>query len=111
MRILPAKGPNDCILWCFPLLWYVCESTPHRIDSIASACESDVLAFALIISSAVKLKATSTKISAIMATIVEDSTLYFLFIFASQFALMMTLVLGRVRMTVPDPLWVAVDDI
>ena len=69
---------------------------------MTSVCDSDTLAFALIILSATKLKATGIKVSAILATIVEDSTLYFLFIFASQFVFMMTLVLGRVSAAVPD---------
>ena len=65
-------------------------------------CELDIIAFALIISSAAKLDTTGIRVSDILATIVEDSTLYFLFIFASQFVFMMTLVLGRVSATVPD---------
>ena len=48
-----------------------------------------------------KLKMTGIKVSVLLATIVEDSTLYFLFIFASQFVFMMTLILGRVSMTIP----------
>ena len=96
MSILPAKASNDCVLWYFPLLWYVGSSAPHRVDLISGAHESDLLAFALIISSTAKLKTTGIKVSVLLSTIVEDSTLYFLFIFASQFVFMMTLILGRV---------------
>ena len=83
--------------------------TSHRVDSMTCVCDLDTLAFALIILSATKLKATGIKVSAILATVVEDSTMYFLFIFASQFVFMMTLVLGRVSAAVPDSL--PVDDI
>ena len=99
-----TKSPNDCDLWCFLVLWYVGRSAPRCVDLLVNTCESDVLAFALIVSTAARLKTTGIKVSALLATIAEDSTLYSMFIFASQFALTMTLILGRVSSsrTVPD---------
>jgi hypothetical protein len=79
----------------------------NHIYLIASVCKSDLLAFALILSSAARLKSTGIKVSILLATIVEDSTLYFLSIFISQFVFMMTLIFGRVSSTVPDFLAVA----
>ena len=86
-------------------------SAPHHADLIANACESDLLAFTLIISYAAKLKTTGIKVSALLTTIVEDSTIYFLFIFASQFALLMTLILGWVSKTAGSSFRAAADGI
>ena len=47
------------------------------IDPIATVYELDVLAFALIISSTAKLKTMGVRVSVVLATIVEDSTLFF----------------------------------
>ena len=101
MCILPAKSPIDCVLCRFLALWYVCTPAPYCVDHISTACQSDVLAFTLITSSAARLKTRGRKVSVLLATIVEDSTLYFLFIFASQFVFMMILILGRVSTTAP----------
>ena len=96
-----AKGTHDRVLRCFPILWCVCN-LHYLTNSADDLYKSDLLAFALIVSSTAKLKTTGIKASVLLATIVEDSTLYFLFTFASQFVFIMTLILGRVSMTVPD---------
>ena len=101
MCILPRKGPNDYILWCFPILWYVGKSKQHRVGPcMTNQCESDALAFALVISSAANLRTTGIKVSVLLTTIVEDSTVYFLFVIASQLVFMMSLILGPVSLTV-----------
>ena len=97
------KGPVDCIQWHFPPLWYVDESRSCRTDPMDGGYKSDSIAFTAIITAALKSKAVGTKVSVILATIVEDSTRYFLVIFASQFVFIMTLTLGRVSVPVPLP--------
>lgn len=56
------------------------QSTLPLTNLMDNLYESDFLAFALIILSAAKLKMTGIKVSVIVATIVEDSALYFLFV-------------------------------
>ena len=55
-----------------------------------------------IISPAAKLITTGLKVPVLLATIAEDSTIYFLVIFASQLAFVMSLTIARVSTTVPD---------
>jgi hypothetical protein len=61
----------------------------------------DSLAFLLILFLARRSKMGGLEFTGILATIVEDATLYFLVIFTSHFVLEMTLALGRVSATFP----------
>lgn len=71
----------------------------------------DSLAFVLVIVLAITSKMAGRKIPSILGTIAEDSTWYFLVIFGSHLAVELTVILGRVSMTISLALGTILNDI
>ena len=74
---------------------------PGGVHFDCLAGDLDFLAFSLITFLALRWGAGRLRIPTIMGTVAEDALWYFLVIFTSHFVLEMTLLLGRVRVTVP----------
>ena len=68
-------------------------------DPCGNIYTPDFFAFSLIIFLAAKSRVSNHRGPALLETIAEDATLYFLVIFSSHFVLEMTLTLGRVSAT------------
>lgn len=78
--------------------YHICAWAPHRGLEIVYAAISltyDSLAFLLTIYFVARSKKAGLKISNVLRTIVEDATLYFLFIFTTHLVLMGALIFGR----------------
>lgn len=71
-------------------------SRPNSTDPADIAYGLEFLTFSLMIFLAKSSKARGLKVPTILGTIVQDATWYFLVMFTSHIALMVTLTLGRV---------------
>ncbi|KAF9786759.1 hypothetical protein BJ322DRAFT_1051819 [Thelephora terrestris] len=86
-KLIPLNAFHLCLL-----------ARNHRRIEIAYVCLSllyDTLAFFVIVFQARRSKVPGLKVPTILNTIAEDSTRYFMVIFASHFVLLMTLSFGR----------------
>ena len=90
-------------------LFYGAYERYHRFGSgdvrltLLMVCTPDFLAFSLITFLALRWGAGKLRIPTLMGTVAEDAVWYFAVIFTSHFVLEMTLLLGRVSVTVPPP--------
>ena len=72
-------------------------------DPVNNSYKSEVLTFSLIIYLAATSKAPGFRVPRMLGTIAEDAAWYFVVMFASHFALLMTLTLGRVSAAIFSP--------
>ena len=76
--------------------WGALQAQPDGADFAKNLCESDFLAFSVIIFLAMTSEARGLRIPSILRTIAEDGTRYFLVIFTLHLVLEMTLNFARV---------------